>query len=458
MRFSEYHFADAPRIAGSVPGKRSEQLLRDQELLEGNARSYPRGIPVAFEEGKGATLKDVDGNVYVDFFGGAGTLNVGHSHPDVLEASIAQQRKLNHTLDFPTEAKLRLIRNLKSALPGTLASTAKIQFGGPTGSDAVESALKLSRLYTGRSSIVAFQGSYHGMTAGALGVTSNARLRPNQAQPGVHFMPYPYCYRCPLGLKRESCGLSCVKYLENALNDSHSGVGEPAAILVEPIQGEGGTIIPPPEFLRELRRIANEHGTVLVFDEIQTGFGRTGAMFAAEHFGVTPDAMTMSKALGGIGYPISCIAYDERLDTWEPGMHIGTFRGHQAAMAAGNAAIEFMRAEELPAHAAELGRHMLESLWEFARDSGIIGDVRGKGLMLGIEIVKDRHTREPWPELVREIRTECYKNGLLVEVGGHFSNVVRFLPPLVLSKELADKGLGIFMEALASLERKRQPA
>lgn len=458
MSFAEYHFADAPKIDGHVPGLRSEQLLREQELLEGNARSYPRGIPVAFQEGRGATLQDVDGNLYVDFFGGAGTLNVGHSHPDVLEASIAQQRKLNHSLDFPTEAKLRLMRNLKSVLPGTLAGSAKIQFGGPTGSDAVESALKLSRYHTKRSTIIAFQGSYHGMTTGALAVTSNTRLRTNQAQPGVHFMPYPYCYRCPLGLKRDSCGLSCAKYLENALDNSHSGVDKPAAILVEPIQGEGGTIIPPPGYLRELRRIADKHESVLIFDEIQTGFGRTGAMFAAEHSGVTPDAMTMSKALGGIGYPISCIAYDKRLDTWEPGAHIGTFRGHQAAMAAGNAAIDFMRDSGLPQHAAELGRHLLDLLNSFAQDSEVIGEVRGQGLMLGIEIVKDKHTKEPWPELVKEIRTACYKKGLLVEVGGHFSNVVRFLPPLVVTKELAEKGLGIFIEALESVVRSRQPA
>ena len=452
MTFDDYHFPDAPRINGELPGDKSKFLLGEQERLEGNARSYPRGIPVAFDEGRGATIKDVDGNVFIDFFGGAGTLNVGHSHPSVLDAAIAQQKKLIHTLDFPTERRNRLLHILKSVIPAGLRERVKFQFGGPTGSDAVESALKLARYNTKRSTIVAFQGSYHGMTAGALGVTSNTSLKKHQPSADVQFMPYPYCYRCPLGLERDSCGLACAKYVDNALSNSHSGVNPPAAILIEPIQGEGGTIIPPDGYLDEVRAIADKHETVLIFDEIQSGFCRTGEMFASEHFGVTPDIMTMSKALGGIGYPLSCIAYDSKLDTWGPGSHIGTFRGHQVAMAAGAEAISFMKDVSLHRYAAELGEYMLGALREFARSSEVIGDVRGKGLMLGVEIVKDKQTKEPWPELVRHIRRQCYRKGLLVEVGGHYSNVVRFLPPLVLTRELADKGLDIFIKAVESRE------
>lgn len=452
MTFADYHFQNAPRISGELPGERSRYLLGEQERLEGNARSYPRGIPVAFEEGKGATIKDVDGNVFIDFFGGAGTLNVGHSHPEVLEAAIVQQRKLIHTLDFPTETKNNLLERLKSIMPGTLRETAKFQFGGPTGSDAVESALKLARINTGRSSVIAFQGSYHGMTAGALSVTSNTNLRSHQSSGDVYFMPYPYSYRCPLGQTPENSGTACARYLERALENSHSGVKLPAAILVEPIQGEGGTIIPPDGFLEELRRIADRFEAVLIFDEIQSGFCRTGKMFASEHYDVTPDIMTMSKAIGGIGYPLSCIAYDRKLDTWGPGSHIGTFRGHQVAMAAGTAAIDFMKEAALDRHAAELGAYMLAALRDYARSSENIGEVRGKGLMLGVEIVKDKATREPWPERVKEIRQLCYRKGLLVEVGGHFGNVIRFLPPLVLTRELADKGIEVFINAVESAE------
>ncbi|MGH2911255.1 MAG: aspartate aminotransferase family protein [Solirubrobacteraceae bacterium] len=458
QNFEELHFAPAPALDGEVPGPRSREMLSEQDHLESSARSYPRSIPLAIEEGRGATMKDVDGNTFIDFFGGAGVLNVGHSHPAVMEAASEQQQKLVHALDFPTRPKLRLMRKLRSLLPGALRESARFHFGGPTGSDAIESALKLTRAHTGREAVIAFQGSYHGMTKEALSLTSDTSFGGPASTP-VHFMPYPYCYRCPLGLKPDSCEMACAKLLDTSLSDPHTGIPKPAAVLIEPIQGEGGTIVPPDGYLTEVRRITREHDVPLICDEIQSGFARTGKMFAIEHDGVTPDVMTLSKALGGIGYPLSCIAYDSNLDTWTQGAHIGTFRGHQVAMAAGVAAIEFMQEVDLAGHAAALGELTLGLLRDAQNTLPSVGDVRGRGLMIGIELVKDRDTKDPWPEMAAQIRTECFRKGVIIEVGGHFGNVARFLPPLVITRELLLTGIEIFVNAVrASEETLARPA
>jgi diaminobutyrate-2-oxoglutarate transaminase len=449
--FERLHFHPAPHIQGDVPGPRSQAMLDEQDELESNARSYPRSVPIAIEEGRGATMRDVDGNTFIDFFGGAGVLNVGHSHPAALAAAREQEGKLVHALDFPTTPKLRLMRKLRELLPGKLGQSGRFHFGGPTGSDAIESALKLTRAHTGREAVIAFQGSYHGMTKEALSLTSDTSFGGPVTTP-VHFMPYPYCYRCPLGLKPDSCETACAKLLETTLSDPHAGVPTPAAVLIEPIQGEGGTIVPPTGYLSEIRRITHEHDVPLICDEIQTGFGRTGKMFACEHDGVTPDAMTLSKALGGIGYPLSCVAYDRELDTWTKGAHIGTFRGHQVAMAAGTAAIEFMQEVGLAAHAEALGELTLDLLREAQRTLPAVGDVRGQGLMIGIEMVRDRESKEPWGEMATRVRSECFKRGVVIEVGGHFGNVARFLPPLVITRALMLTGVEIFVESVRAAE------
>ncbi|MHB1538221.1 MAG: aspartate aminotransferase family protein [Solirubrobacteraceae bacterium] len=449
--FESLHFPDAPTLLTEVPGPRSRQLLAEQAQLESNARSYPRSVPIALAEGRGASMRDVDGNTFIDFFGGAGVLNVGHCNPVVLEAASAQERRLVHALDFPTETKLTLMRKLKRLLPGRLRETARFHFGGPTGSDAIESAIKLVRAHTGRSAIVAFQGSYHGMTSEALAVTSDTAFGGPISTP-VHFMPYPYCYRCPLGLTPDSCGLACAKLLDTSLSDPHSGLPKPAAVLIEPIQGEGGTIVPPAGYLREVREITQRHDVPLIVDEIQSGFARTGTMFACEGDQVSPDVITLSKALGGVGYPLSCIAYDERLDDWQPGAHIGTFRGHQVAMAAGSAAIDFMLAHDLPEHARELGEIALARLKDAELELRRIGEVRGRGLMIGVELVSDRERRTPDAELAARLRRACCERGLVIEVGGHHHNVARFLPPLVLTRALLERGLDIFLSTLRDLE------
>lgn len=451
MDFRNLSFLEAPLIRTLPPGPKSKEYLDYQSLHESSAVSYPRGMPMAIRRAKGATVEDVDGNVYIDFFGGAGVMNVGYSNPEVIKAAEKQLGNLTHSLDVPNPSRKALVERLLSLLPSSLN---RLFFGGPTGSDAVEAAVKLAKYNSHRIPLIAFEGAFHGMTAGALSLSSGLSFKEDflPLVPEVHFIPYAYCYRCPFNRKPETCDLECANYLKHILEDPHSGVGKPAAVIVEAIQGEGGSIIPPPRFIPRIREICNEYHVLMVVDEIQAGFCRTGKMFAFEHTGIVPDIVTMSKALGGVGFPISCIAYKEELDKWPPGKHIGTFRGNVLAYAAGEAALKFMVRNNLAEYASNLGQTMLSWLKEIEKGSKIVGEARGKGLMLAVELVKDKASKEPAPALAKKVRSICHRHGLLIEIGGHYFNVVRFLPPLVLTEELAIKGIEIFEDALREVE------
>jgi len=454
MDFRHLSFPEAPLIKVVPPGPESKQYLDYQVLSESSAVSYPKGLPMALRRAKGATVEDVDGNVYIDFFGGAGVMNVGHSNPQVIKAASEQITELTHALDVPNPARRLLVESLLSLLPPSLN---KLFFGGPTGSDAVEAAVKLAKFNNKRHPMVAFEGAYHGMTSGALSLSGGLGFKEDflPLLSEVHFIPYAYCYRCAFGKKSGSCDLECAKYLEHILEDPHSGVGLPSAVIVEAIQGEGGTIVPPEGFLSEVREICSKYSVIMIVDEIQAGLCRTGKFFAFEHSGILPDIITMSKALGGVGFPISCVAYKDELDIWPPGKHIGTFRGNAVAYAAGHAALKFMIENRLADHTSRLGEKMLERLREIEKDSDIVGEARGKGLMFGIEIIHDKTSKDPAPELAQKIRTLCHRSGLLVEIGGHYNNVVRFLPPLILTEDLAHKGIEIFADAVQAGEKSR---
>jgi diaminobutyrate-2-oxoglutarate transaminase len=455
MKFENLHHEEGPSIITVLPGPKSKKLLQLQRNIEGNALSYPRNIPVVMEEGRGATIKDVDGNVFIDFFGGAGVLAVGHCNPVINAAVREQQDKITHTLDFPTEIRLTLIEKIREIMPGKLKNKVKIQFGGPTGSDAVESAIKLAKQYTNRHSFIAFEGSYHGQTAGALSLTSGSFYKEKYIPmiPEVHFMPYAYCYRCSFVKNRDICDLECAKFYEHVLEDPHSGVVKPAASIIEPIQGEGGSIVPPKNYIKSIENISREYEVPVIFDEIQSGFCRTGKMFSFEHSNAFPDIITLSKALGG-GFPLSAIAYHEDLDIWEKASHIGTFRGNVAAMAAGVASIDFMLEHDLASHANSIGNLMLEKLNKIANATNIVGDVRGEGLMLGIELVEDKEKKKPSSTFAAAIRKECFEKGVLIEIGGHYDNVARFLPPLVITKELAENGVSIIIDIIQKIDQK----
>jgi len=454
MNFRQLSFPEAPLIKRVPPGPKSQEFLDFQSSSESAAVSYPRGLPMAVERAKGATVEDVDGNIYIDFFGGAGVLNVGHSNPQVIEAALKQISAFTHSLDVPNPARKSLVETLLSLLPGSLN---KLFFGGPTGSDAVEAAMKLAKYNKKRPPMIAFEGSYHGMTSGALSLTSSLGFKEDflPLLSEVHFVPYAYCYRCAFGRKPETCELDCAKYLEHVLEDPHSGVGKPSAVIVEAIQGEGGSVIPHDLFIPKVREICDKYDILLIFDEVQAGLCRTGKMFSFEHTGIIPDIVTMSKALGGVGFPISCVAFKKELDTWPPGKHIGTFRGNVVAYAAGHTALQFMVVNNLAEHASELGKRMLSRLKEIEKESDIVGEARGKGLMLGVELVHDKASKKPAPEFARQVRTFCHQHGLLIEIGGHYDNVARFLPPLVLTEDLAYKGLEIFADAITATEKSR---
>lgn len=452
MNFQVLSFTDAPLIKVTPPGPRSKEYLDYQSRRESSAVSYPKGMPMAFRRAKGATVEDVDGNIYIDFFAGAGVMAVGHSNPEVIEAIQKQLVELTHALDFPNPSRRALVEALIEILPQGLS---RVFFGGPTGSDAVESAVKLAKYNTGRYPMIAFQGSYHGMTAGALSLCSGLSFKEDFLPliPEVHFIPYAYCYRCAFGKQPESCDINCARYLDFILDDPHSGVGKPAAVIIEAIQGEGGSIVPPEQFLPRIREICDKYDVLMIDDEIQAGFCRTGAMFACDHTGTIPDIITMSKSLGGVGLPISATAYKEELNTFPKGKHIGTFRGNVVACAGGVAALGFMIRNELAEYSLKLGELMLSMLKEIEKDSKIVGEARGKGLMLGVEFVRDKATKEPAPELATSVRTLCHRRGLLIEIGGHYDNVARFLPPLILTEELAKKGIEILADSVREAEK-----
>jgi len=292
------------------------------------------------------------------------------------------------------------------------------------------------------------------MTAGAVTLTANKSFKKSLMPmlPEVHFVPYAYCYRCAFGKEYPECDLECAKYLEHILEDPGSGVVDPAAIIIEAVQGEGGSVPAPDEYIKEVRRISSEYSVPLIIDEIQAGMCRTGKMWACQHSGVTPDIMTISKGIGG-GLPLSVVVFDKKLDTWGKGAHVGTFRGNVVALAAAVAALRFIKKHELWDHAARLGEEVfLPRLKELEDESRFIGDARGKGLMIGIEFVKDKKSKKPWPEFVEEVQKACYQKGLIIETGGHFSNVIRFLPPIVLTKELAEAGIDVFAESVKEVE------
>jgi len=441
----------APKIITPLPGPATKRLLERQANRESNARTYPRGIPIAVARARGATIEDVDGNVFIDCLGGAGALNVGHNNPEVIAAVQAQMEQAIHTLDLPSPIKDKFTDAIFRILPPEMQGKVKIQFSGPTGSDAVEGAMKLVKTYTGRRTMLSFQGGYHGVTAGALAMTGlrSPKEKVASLMPDVHFMPYSYCYRCPLKLTPESCDTACANFVESVLADPCSGVTTPAGIIFEAVQGEGGSIPGTPQFLQRLRELATRFAVPLIADEVQCGFGRTGKWFGFEHAGITPDVIIMSKGIGGIGLPISVIVYREELDTWAPGAHIGTFRGFLPAMAAGVAAIEFIEANGILAHATEIGEFLQAGFRQIQNAYDIIGDVRGRGLILGVEIVEGNGSNKSSPQRSKCIQKECLQRGLIIETGGRADCVMRFLPPLVLTRQQAQQVLDIFAEAVA---------
>ncbi|MFF5436612.1 diaminobutyrate--2-oxoglutarate transaminase family protein [Streptomyces achromogenes] len=495
-----------------------EGILRRQSARESSARTYARALPIVPVRARGLTIEGADGRRYLDCLSGAGTLALGHNHPVVLEAirGVLDSGAPLSVLDLATPVKDAFVTELFRTLPPGLADRARVQFCGPAGTDAVEAALKLVRAATGRSGVLAFAGAYHGMTAGALAVSGGA--------PDVQVarLPYPQDYRCPFGIGGPSGAELAARWAESLLDDPKSGVPLPAGMILEPVQGEGGVIPAPDDWLRRMRRLTADRSIPLIADEVQTGVGRTGAFWAVDHSGVTPDVMVLSKAIGG-SLPLAVIVYRDDLDTWQPGAHAGTFRGNQLAMAAGTATLAYVRENALAERAATLGSRMLTRLADFGREHACVGDVRGRGLMIGIELVTpepeqgepgtpergepgmpacggggpagpggagdltgagggagagadagsrgvpDTRTapaapdatmgsaaRTPYPPapgLAAAVQRECLRRGLIVELGGRHTSVVRLLPPLTISDEQAEAVLDRLTDAITAAAR-----
>ncbi|MBD1380559.1 aspartate aminotransferase family protein [Metabacillus arenae] len=439
----------------STYASKNKELLEQQTKRESNARSYPRRIPIAINEAEGIFVKDADGKSYYDCLAGAGTLALGHNHPVVIEAleKVIYDKRPLHTLDLTTPVKEGFIDEVFASLPKEFASRAKIQFCGPTGGDAIEAAIKLVKTATGRRSILSFQGGYHGATHGTMALSGNLapKEKVNGLMPDVHFLPYPYEYRCPFGVGGEECHKISSRYIENVLDDPESGILPPAGMIFEAVQGEGGSIPAPVDWMKEMRRITKERQIPLIIDEVQTGIGRTGKLFAFEHADIIPDVIVLSKAIGG-SLPLSVVIYDQDLDVWSPGAHIGTFRGNQMAMATGAATLKFIKEHKLDEHAEKMGKKLQDFIKEL--NAPEIGDVRGRGLMIGAEIVDPYLSPSKTgsypanPQLASRIQRECFDRGLILEVGGRHGSVVRFLPPLIVTERQLDDICSIFKEAV----------
>ena len=444
----ELHYDDAPNV-DQVPGPNSQALLDRQREIDSSAIAYPEDIPVAFEAGKGATVRDADGNTFIDMFAGIGVLNVGHANPYVLEAVYEQADKLVHTVDFPTEARLELIEKLDEIAPGNLQGNNRVVFGGPTGSDAIEASIKLAKYNTGGDGLIAFRGAYHGATSGAMSLTGNKGFKGYYTPllPEVVHAPYPN----PLEMEKSPAAAvsHALDEVQAILEDPYGGFANPAGIFVEPIQGEGGVVVPPKGFLKGLRDIADDNNVPLVFDEIQSGLGRSGQWWTSEWYDVTPDMMTSAKALGGTGFPLSATIYHENLDTWDSGDHAGTYRGHVVGMRAGTRTIEYIQEHDLLSHARDLGEYIRGRLLDAAKDNPRLTDVRGKGLFIGCEFVDG--DGNPDDDAADAIQDYCFEHGVLVWKAGRHGNVLRLLPPLVLTQDLAETALDVIVDAIKTV-------
>ena len=443
-------FPDAPRILHLPPGPRSKALLTAQSEWETDAVVYSQHFPMGVADARGATIEDVDGNRYIDWVAGVCVLNLGHRHPRLVRALTDQADRIWHALELPTPARIDFLKELESVLPGGLRHHSRILFT-VTGGDAVETAVNLADHAKRRHGTIAFSGAYHGVHGGAANLTSGRKYHATTSFQGgrVVRVPYPDPYR-PV-IDQDGTAQGTMRYLEHLVSDPHSGVDEVSAVLVEPILGEGGYVVPPDDFLPSLREFCDRHDLLLILDEVQTGLGRTGKMWACEHANVTPDILCIAKSIGG-GIPLSMVAYRRDLvDRLPPGFHLGTYRGNPLALAVGAETLRILRDEDWPGRTAHRGEEVMRRFRAIAQRHPSIGNVRGRGFMIGLEYVKDA-SRAPWGDRAKAMRRELFQRGVLMHTCGSHDQVLRFMAPLVIEDELIDRGLLAFEEAMTALD------
>ena len=436
---------NAPDIKTALPGPRAKAIIdRDTRFV---SPSYTRDYPFVIARGEGAVVEDVDGNRFLDCAAGIAVNSTGVSHPDVVKAIIEQAQKFIHMsgTDFYYEPQVRLAEELASIAPidGEVRT-----FFGNSGTEATEAAIKLARYHTERQGIIAFLGAFHGRSLGSLSLTASKAIQRRgfgPFMPGVYHAPYPDVYRYKGSA--DQCAADAISFIKDQILTHLISPDEVAAIVVEPIQGEGGYIVPPKAFLQRLRELTNEHGMLLVVDEVQSGMGRTGRMFASEHFDLKGDIVNIAKGIAsGLPLGVTCARAD--IMAWPPGAHASTFGGNPVSCAAANATIKLLK-DSLVANAAAVGDYLIEGLRELQKKHELIGDVRGRGLMIGVELVRDRQTKERAVDERNALVQAMFRRGVLILGAG--KNAVRFAPPLVLSKSQAENVLRVFDEAMAEV-------
>ena len=435
------------KVGSKLPGPRATEVVKKTSRYV--SPSISRFYPLVVESAHGSVVKDVDGNQFIDFAAGIAVLSTGSTHPRVLEAIDRQSKKFIHFsyTDFYYENLVELSERLVSMIPGRFS---KMVYYGNSGAEAVEAAMKLSRNYTKRPIFLAHSGAFHGRTMGALSLTASKPIQREGAFPlipeTVHF-PYPYCYRCPWKQVFPECNYYCVDYFKEQYLEKFVPTDEVAAYFFEPLQGEGGYIVPPPNYFRKMEFLRKE-GILLVSDEIQTGVGRTGKFLGVEHFGVTPDLVTLAKGIAS-GLPLSAmVARSEVMESWKPGQHASTFGANPVAVEAALATLEVMKTERLMENAKKLGEVAVKRLNEMEGRYEIVGDVRGLGLFVGAEIVKSKKSKVRGEQEAHQIMDYCFRHGLLVITAGR--NTLRVVPPLNITEAELNEGLDIMEEAIAT--------
>jgi len=456
MTQQELHAQYGPKLRCPLPGPHARAAVAADDRLI--SPSYTRSYPLVAKRGSGVRVEDVDGNEFLDFAAGIAVVSTGHCHPEVVAAIQKQAAELIHIsgTDFYNQPLTDLAERLSAVAP--MPGPHRF-FYGNSGAEAIECAMKLARYHTGRPHIIAFLGAFHGRTMGALSLTASKpqqKRRFSPLVPGVTHVPFPYAYRGNAGGSKsdEEFAFACARYIEDRIFKTIVPPEEVAAIFVEPIQGEGGYVVAPDNFLRELRSICTRHGILLVADEVQSGAGRTGKWWAIEHSGVEPDIVCMAKGIAS-GMPLGICMSRAEVMNWVPGSHASTFGGNPVCLAAAQATVNVLEREAI-ANAARVGEIMLERLRGWKKTHPHVGDVRGRGLMIGIELVKDKTSREPAAALRNRVETLAFERGLLILGCGETS--IRLCPPLILNEHEATVALDILEDALSHAEKEHERA
>jgi len=439
-----------PKIVVSPPGPKARDFLKKDERFI--SPSYVRYYPLVVESANGCVVKDVDGNEYIDLNAGIACMNVGHNHPKVVSAIKGQCDRFLHysNTDFYYKEVINLAEKLAEITPGNFE---KKTFFGNSGTEAVEAAIKLAKWHTRKQLFIGFISAFHGRTVGALSFTASKpaqRRYFSPLMPGVAHVPYAYCYRCPFKLTYPECHYWCVDFIDEFVLQKYVPPEDVAAMLFEPIQGEGGYVVPPPEYFQRLKKLADKYGLLIIDDEVQSGIGRTGKWFAIEHWNVEPDIICSAKALAS-GLPIGATVAKAKIMDWTEGSHASTFGGNPLSCAAAAAVLEVIKEEKLLENANKQGAYALKRLGELKERSEIVGDVRGKGLMIGVELVEDKESKKPAAQKAAQVIIRSWKRGVAIVTCG--ASTIRIVPPLTIQREMLDTALDIVEDTIEEVAK-----